>query len=62
LHPAFATRTQATYWFAGNAYLGRADRGESLSWLPAQAGHYALRAVDDSGASDIRDLDVEIVP
>jgi penicillin-binding protein 1C len=57
-----ATGTQAVYWFAGNAYLGRAPFGEGLAWLPAQAGHYALRAVDDLGRTDTRELAVDLVP
>jgi penicillin-binding protein 1C len=55
-------RTRATYWFAGKAFLGRVERGESLSWLPPQAGRYSLRAVDDDGAADARDIDIEILP
>jgi penicillin-binding protein 1C len=57
-----AAGTQAVYWFAGNAYLGRAPSGEGLAWLPAQPGRYSLRAVDDRGAADARDLVVDFVP
>jgi len=62
LRANIAARSQAIYWFADNAYLGRAVRGEDLAWLPARAGHYLLRAVDDTGAVDTRDLDVEVAP
>jgi len=57
-----AAGTQAVYWFAGSAYLGRAAFGEGLAWLPSQAGHYLLRAVDDRGSADTRDLAVDFVP
>jgi penicillin-binding protein 1C len=54
--------TQAVYWFAGNAYLGRAPFGEGLAWLPSRAGRYLLRAVDDRGIADTRELVVDFVP
>jgi penicillin-binding protein 1C len=57
-----AAGTQAIYWFAGKAYLGRAPFGEGLAWLPPQPGHYSLRAVDDRGAADTRELLVDFVP
>jgi penicillin-binding protein 1C len=55
-------RAQATYWLADRTYLGRTLRGESLSWLPPHPGHYALRAVDDRGTADERDIDIEALP
>jgi penicillin-binding protein 1C len=54
--------TQSVYWFAGNAYLGRASFGEGLAWLPSEPGRYQLRAVDDRGAADTRELSVDLVP
>jgi penicillin-binding protein 1C len=57
-----AAGTQAVYWFAGNAYLGRAPFGEGLAWLPPQAGRYSLRAVDDRGLADNRELTVDFLP
>jgi penicillin-binding protein 1C len=54
--------TQAVYWFAGGAYLGRAPFGDSLAWLPSQPGRYLLRAVDDRGGADTRELVVDLVP
>jgi penicillin-binding protein 1C len=57
-----ASGTQAVYWFAGNAYLGRAPFGEGLAWLPSQAGRYLLRAVDNRGVADTRELVVDFVP
>jgi penicillin-binding protein 1C len=57
-----ASGTESMYWFAGSAYLGRAPFGESLAWLPAQPGRYLLRAVDDRGSADTRELVVDWVP
>ncbi len=57
-----AAGTESVYWFAGNAYLGRAPPGEVLAWLPPQAGRYSLRAVDDRGFADNRDLVVDFLP
>jgi penicillin-binding protein 1C len=57
-----AAAAQAVYWFADNAYLGRTPHGEALAWLPPQAGHFLLRAVDVDGIADSREVDVEVVP
>jgi penicillin-binding protein 1C len=57
-----AAGTQAVYWFAGNSYLGRAPFGEGLAWLPPQAGRYSLRAIDDRGLADNRELIVDFLP
>ncbi|HEY1314053.1 MAG TPA: penicillin-binding protein 1C [Steroidobacteraceae bacterium] len=69
LHPAplalradVGAATHAVYWFAGNAFIGRAPAGETLPWLPQQSGRYTLRAVDDRGGADTRELEVELVP
>jgi len=48
------------YWFAGEQYLGNAPRGHTLPWQPANPGHYVLRAVDDAGRSDSRDVTISI--
>jgi penicillin-binding protein 1C len=57
-----AAGTQSVYWFAGNAYLGRAPSGEGLAWLPPQGGRYSLRAIDDRGLADNRELTVDFLP
>ena len=48
------------YWFAGEQYLGKVPRGRALPWQPASPGHYLLRAVDDAGRSDSRDVTISI--
>jgi penicillin-binding protein 1C len=50
------------FWFADDALLGRARPGENLPWLPTTAGRYALRAVDEQGRADSREVTVELVP
>lgn len=48
------------YWFAGEKYLGTAARGRSLAWQPPGPGHYVLRAVDDAGRTDTREVAVSV--
>jgi penicillin-binding protein 1C len=50
------------FWFADDRYIGKASRGRSLSWAPPGPGRYALRAVDDAGRSDTRQLIVSATP
>ena len=50
------------YWFANEAFLGQANAGEGLAWQPPRAGRFVLRAVDESGRADSRDINVEAVP
>ena len=62
LRASAAADTEMLYWFAGGAYLGRAATSASLSWLPESPGRYLLRAVDDRGTADSRELTVDVVP
>ncbi len=50
------------YWFADSAFLGTAERGQALAWMPTRAGRSTLSAVDAGGASDSREVVVEILP
>src|SRR3569623_350797 len=47
------------FWFADRAFIGKAARGETLFWKPPGAGHYTVRAVDDLGRSDVRQVATE---
>lgn len=47
------------FWFAGPAFIGKAARGETLFWRPPAAGHFTVRAVDDLGRSDVREVATE---
>jgi len=48
------------YWFADEKYLGAAPRGRSFSWQPPGPGHFVLRAVDDAGRADSREVAVSV--
>jgi len=50
----------AVFWFADRAFIGKAARGETLFWKPPGAGRYTLRAVDDLGRSDARQVATEL--
>jgi len=48
------------HWFVDDSYIGTATPGVALGWVPAHTGHYMVRAVDDRGRADSRELNVEI--
>jgi penicillin-binding protein 1C len=49
------------FWFVNETYLGRSAGGATLAWKPAQPGQFILRAVDDRGRSDARDVRIAMV-
>jgi penicillin-binding protein 1C len=53
--------SRAIYWFVDEAYVGRSSPGEALFWVPQTAGDYRVRAVDDRGRSDERQLAVRLI-
>jgi penicillin-binding protein 1C len=60
-----AAGTQTIYWFADDALIGRAAPGEGITWMPdlADSGRrYVLRAVDDQGRAESREVTVDIAP
>ena len=50
------------YWFANEAFLGEVNVGEGLAWQPPSSGRFVLRAVDEAGQADSRDINVEVMP
>jgi penicillin-binding protein 1C len=48
------------YWFVGEHYLGKAPRGRSLPWQPPGPGSFVLRAVDDAGRADSREVTISV--
>jgi len=50
----------AVFWFADRAFIGKVARGETLFWKPPGAGRYTVRAVDDLGRSDVRQVATEL--
>jgi penicillin-binding protein 1C len=56
------TRAGAIYWFASNSFIAKSEQGESVAWQPQLAGRIVLRAVDEAGLADSRDVTIEFVP
>jgi penicillin-binding protein 1C len=60
---ALAATTDAdartVYWFADGAFIGESPSGRALAWSPTGAGRVLLRAVDDHGRGDEREVVVE---
>jgi len=54
--------SRTLYWFIGDAYLGASPPDVPLTWIPASSGFFMVRAVDDHGRADSRELEVAIVP
>ena len=53
--------TREVFWFADQTFIGRANAGAGFAWRPSAAGNYTLRAVDDHGRADSRELRVMVV-
>jgi penicillin-binding protein 1C len=49
------------HWFVDDSYIGTGTPGIAIGWKPDRSGHYIVRAVDDRGRADSRNLEVEIV-
>lgn len=56
-----ASPMREIFWFANNAFVGKTQGSQSFLWTPPASGHYTVRAVDEAGASDVRDLAVEFI-
>lgn len=50
------------YWFVDDAYVGDSRPGAVLAWKPRRSGRFVVRAVDEQGHSDVRELRVAITP
>jgi penicillin-binding protein 1C len=46
------------HWFVDGAYVGEAQPGKALAWVPAAPGRYKVRAVDSAGQADAREVSV----
>lgn len=49
------------HWFVDSAYVGSAPPSAALGWNPGHAGRFMVRAVDDRGRADSRELNVAVV-
>jgi len=47
------------HWFADESYLGSSAAAAPLVWAPSSGGRYLIRAIDDHGRSDSREVRVE---
>jgi penicillin-binding protein 1C len=55
------TKTSEVFWFADQTFIDRTKAGAGFAWRPNAAGNYLLRAVDDHGRVDRRELRVTVV-
>lgn len=51
---------RAVYWFVDDRFVGKSGPSQPLFWT-LRPGRYVVRAVDDHGRSDARDLSVAVV-
>ncbi len=49
------------YWFADNSFIAKSEAGAGIAWSPLHAGNYVLRAVNEYGQADIRNVVVEFI-
>lgn len=49
------------HWFVDENYIGTGIPGIAISWNPEHSGRYIVRAVDDRGRADSRELNVALV-
>jgi len=61
LQAAADADVEQVFWFANERFVGRAKSGSTYLWTPGAPGTYVVRAVDDQGRSDVRDLNVAVV-
>lgn len=47
------------YWFADKVFIAKAKAGETISWQ-AKPGRYRLQAINETGVTDIREVDIEM--
>jgi penicillin-binding protein 1C len=51
----------AIYWFADDSFIAQSTAARAVAWSPPQAGHFVLRAVNEQGLSDSRDIYIEFI-
>jgi penicillin-binding protein 1C len=49
------------HWFVDDSYIGAGAPGIAVGWNPTHSGRYVVRAVDDRGRADSRELNVALV-
>jgi penicillin-binding protein 1C len=53
--------TGAIYWFADHSFIAKSEAGAGVAWSPQRAGTHLLRAVDEHGQADNREVFVEFI-
>ncbi len=48
------------YWFIDDNFIARTEPSGTAEWSPADAGRYRIRAVDDHGRADLREVEVAV--
>jgi penicillin-binding protein 1C len=49
------------HWFIDETYVGTGTPGIAIGWAPPHSGRFMVRAVDDRGRADSRELRVDVV-
>ena len=49
------------HWFVDENYIGTGAPGVAIGWSPEHSGRFIVRAVDDRGRADSRELNVALV-
>jgi penicillin-binding protein 1C len=52
--------TRTVYWFVSERFLGTSASGKPFLWKPS-SGRFIIRAVDDRGRSDSREISIVMV-
>ena len=52
---------RSVYWFVNDAFVGAGKPGVALGWVPVHSGSFTIRAVDDHGRTDSRELRVGLI-
>jgi penicillin-binding protein 1C len=52
--------TRTVYWFVNERFLGTSPSGEPFFWKPLP-GRFVVRAVDDQGRADAREVNAVLV-
>jgi penicillin-binding protein 1C len=49
------------HWFVNDGYIGTGTPGVAIGWAPQSSGRFIVRAIDDRGRADSRELRVDVV-
>lgn len=55
------SEVRTLHWFVDDAYVGTGEPGVAIPWAPQHSGTFIVRAIDDRGRADSRELRVAVV-